>query len=93
MAHGPNLVGLAQRFRRRKFLIFVNVFLLFYNYLLEKGWALHLNNLNSPHPRMLCAKFGKNWPSGSGEGDFKIWLMYFRYFIIIYPWKRAGAFI
>ena len=26
-------------------------------------------NLNSHHPRMLCAKFGWNWPSGSGEED------------------------
>ena len=24
-------------------------------------------NLNPLHPRMLCAKFGWNWPSGSGE--------------------------
>ena len=28
------------------------------------------NNLNSLHPRMDCAKFGWNWPSGSGEEDF-----------------------
>ena len=26
-------------------------------------------NLNLLHPRMLCAKFGWNWPSGSGEED------------------------
>ena len=26
-------------------------------------------NLNSLDPRMLCAKFGWNWPSGSGEED------------------------
>ena len=26
-------------------------------------------NLNSIHPRMFCAKFGWNWPSGSGEKD------------------------
>ena len=25
--------------------------------------------LNPLHPRMLCAKFGWNWPSGSGEED------------------------
>ena len=40
-------------------------------------------NLNSIHPRMLCAKFGWNWPSGSGEEDiFVSWSsMYFRYFV------------
>ena len=27
-------------------------------------------NLNPLHPRMLCAKFGWNWLSGSGEEDF-----------------------
>ena len=26
-------------------------------------------NLNPLYPRMLCAKFGWNWPSGSGEED------------------------
>ena len=26
-------------------------------------------NLNPLHPRMFCAKFGWNWPSGSGEED------------------------
>ena len=27
-------------------------------------------NLNPLHPRLLCAKFGWNWLSGSGEEDF-----------------------
>ena len=48
------------------------------------------SNLNPLYPRMLCAKFGWNWPSGSGEKDFLISSMYFRYFIIISPWKRRG---
>ena len=50
-------------------------------------------NLNPLHPRKLCAKFSWNWPSGSGEEDFLISSMYFRYFLIISPWKRAGPFI
>ena len=50
-------------------------------------------NLNPLHPRMLCAKFGWNWLSGSGEEDFLISSMYFHYFVIISPWKRAGPFI
>ena len=49
-------------------------------------------NLNPLHPRMLCAKFGWNWPSGSGEEDFLISSMYFHYFVIISPWERAGSF-
>ena len=36
----------------------------------------HLN----PHPRMLCAKIGWNWLSGSGEEIFLISSMYFCYF-------------
>ena len=50
-------------------------------------------NLNPLHPRMLCAKFGWNWPSGSGEEDFLISSMYFRFFVIISPWKRAWPII
>ena len=40
------------------FLIFLNVFLLLRNYLpLEKDEALHLNKLESPSPKDVCAKF------------------------------------
>ena len=43
---------LAQWFWRRRFLNFVNVFLLFHDYLpLEMGGALHLNKLESPPPK------------------------------------------
>ena len=31
------------------------------------GWSFIWVNLNPLHPRMLCAKFGWNLPSGSGE--------------------------
>mgnify|MGYP003691611305 CR=1 FL=1 len=49
-------------------------------------------NLNPLHPRMLCAKYGWNWPSGSGEEDFLILSMFFHCFVIISPWKRVGLF-
>ena len=56
----------------RRLLNFFNVYLLFRNYLpLEKGVVLHLINLNSLPPVMICAKFGWNCPNGSWE-DFKI---------------------
>ena len=42
---------------------------------------------------MLCTKFGWNWPSGSGEEEFLISSMYFRFFVIIPPWRWAGPFI
>ena len=48
--------------------------------------------LNPHHPRMHFAKFGRNWHSGSGEEDFKIFSMYFRYFSIISTWRKAGPF-
>ena len=50
-------------------------------------------NLNPLHPEMLCANFGWNWLSGSGEEIFLISSMNFRYFVIISPWKRAWPFI
>ena len=56
---GWNLDGC---FWRRRFFNFVNVFLLFQNYLpLEKDGALNLKNLNPLHPRMLCAKTQWFW--------------------------------
>ena len=58
----------------------------------ERAGPFIWTNLNSLYPRMLCAKFGWNWPSGSGEEDFLVLSMYFRYFLIISPWKRAGPF-
>ena len=47
---------LAQWFWRSRFLNFVNLYLLFRNYLpLENGMALHLNKLESPSPKdALC---------------------------------------
>ena len=58
-------------------------------------WFFIWTNMNPLHPRMLCAKFVWNWPNGSGEEDFQISSMYFRYFVItgISPWKRVGPFI
>ena len=68
---------LARWFWRRRFLNFVNVFLLLCtcNYLpLEKAEPFICTNLNPLHPRMHFAKFGWNWacgswPSGFGEED------------------------
>ena len=75
------------------FFLFCQCIFLFRNYLpLEKGRALYLNNLNPLLPRMLCAKFGGNWPNGSGEEDFLILSMYLRYFVIIPSWKKEGSF-
>ena len=56
-------------------------------------WFFIWRNLNPLHPRMLCAKIGWNWLSGSGEEDFLISSMYFQYFIIISTWKKAGPFV
>ena len=33
--------------------------------------ALYFNKVKSIHPRMLCTKFGWNWPIGSREKDFE----------------------
>ena len=59
----------------------------------ERAGPFIWTKLNPLHPMMLCAKFGWNWPSGSGEKDFKISSMSFHYFVIISPWERAGPFI
>ena len=58
---------LAQWFWRRRFLNFINVFLLFSP--LEKDRALKLKKMNFFHLMMLYAKISWKWPSGSGRGD------------------------
>ena len=40
--------------------------------LVGKVWPFILTNLNSLLPRMFCAKFSWNWPSGFGEDDEKV---------------------
>ena len=61
---------LSQWFWRRRFLKFLNFFLLFLNYLpFGRIVALHWKNLNSLHPGIFCSKFSWKWPCGSGEED------------------------
>ena len=38
-------------------------------YFMRIEWFFIWTNLNPLHPRVLCTKFGWNWPSGSGEED------------------------
>ena len=59
----------------------------------KRAWHFIWIYLNSLHPKMLCAMFGWNWPSGSGEEDFQNSSMYLRFFVIIFPWKKAWPFI
>ena len=79
--------------QKKNFLISSMYFRYFELSPLGKGRALHLNKLNPLHTRMLCAKFVWNMASGSEEEDFLISSMYFRYFIMMSSWKRAGPFI
>ena len=81
---------------RRNFLFFI--LSMYFCYLViispwKRAWPFIWTNLNPLHPRMHCAKFGWNWPSGSREEFFFILSMYFCYLVIISPWKRTGPFI
>ena len=59
----------------------------------KRVWPFNWTILNPHHPRMLYTKFEWYRPSGSGDEFFKISSMYFRYFVIISPWRRAWPFI
>ena len=64
----PSLVEIGLLVLEKKILKNFQYFLLFCDYLpLEKSNPLDFNNLESPPLRMICAKFGYNWPSGFGE--------------------------
>ena len=85
---------LAQWFWRRRFFKFVNIFSQFRKYLpLGKGGALHFNKLESRTPKELCAKFGWNWPSGSGKDDFSNLFFFFHNLVIIFTSKKTEPFI
>ena len=77
--------------KKKQFLDYVNVFLLFPNcILLGKGLALPSisTSLNLLHLKMICAKIGLNSPCDSGEEHFCILSIYFRYFVIILPREK-----
>ena len=54
--------------------IFLSSSMYFSYFIIISPWIrgpIFWTNLNSLHPRILCAKFGWNWPSGSGEEDLQ----------------------
>ena len=73
--------------------IFFNLsmhFSLFHFHLpLKNGMALILNKLEIPVPKDAFSPIHLKLPCGSEDEDFKIPSLYFRYFNIITPWKRA----
>ena len=83
-----------QCFWRRRFLNFMNVFSLFRKYLpLGKGGAFHMNKLESSSPKnALCqvCLIMAQWFWRKRFLKF-VKLMYFRYFVIIYPLRMHFA--
>ena len=56
---------------KKIFFNFFDVFSLFRHYLpTKRAGSIIWTNLSPHHPMMHCAKFGWNWPSGSGEDFF-----------------------
>ena len=58
---------------------------------LKKGGPFIWTNLSTHHPRMHCAMFGWNWPSGSGEEDFFNFVNVFLLFHNYLPLEKGGA--
>ena len=58
---------------------------------LKRAGPFMWTNLNPLYPRMLCAKFGWNWPSGSGQEDFLNFLNAFSLFLNYLPLEKIGA--
>ena len=77
----PNLVEIGPVVLEKKIFNFINVFL-------KRAGLFNWTNLNPLHTGNHCAKFGWNWPSGSGE-DFQNLSMYFCYLLI----QGEGGFI
>ena len=63
-------------------------------YLLYVNWmVLHLNKLEYPSPKDALCQAGLKLQWFLKSRFFKISSIYFSYFVIISPWKRAGLFI
>ena len=57
----------------------------------EKAWPFSWRNLNPLLSRLLCAKFGWNWHSGSREEYFKFHQCILAIFGYYLPFEKAGA--
>ena len=57
----------------------------------KRAWPFFWKNLNNLQKRMVCAKFGWNWPSGSGEEDFLIFVNVFSLFRNYLPLEKDRA--
>ena len=83
---------LAQWFWRRRFLNFVKYLSYF---IIISPWKrvgpIIWTNLNPLHPRMLCATFGWNWLSGTGEEDFLNFVNVFSLFRNYLPLEKGRA--
>ena len=55
-----------------------------------KGVPFICTNLNSLHTRLLCAKFGWNWSSYSGEEDLSNFVNVFSLFVLSSLEKGSG---
>ena len=92
----PSLVETGSVVLEKKiFFNFVNVFALFRNYLpLVKGWALHLNNFESPSPKNeLCKVWLKFVQWFLRKRFFFNFVDVFTLFRNYFPLERAGPFI
>ena len=56
-----------------------------------KWFFIWKQNLNALHTRMLCAKFGWNWPSNSWEVDFWKFVNVFSLFRNYHPLEKGWA--
>ena len=71
-ALGQVWLKLAQWFWRRRFFLILSMYSRYFVIISpwKRAGPFIWTNLNPLHPRMLCAKFGWNWPCGSGEENF-----------------------
>ena len=89
----PSLVEIGLLVLEKK--IFWILSMYFHYFLIISPWKkagpFIWTNLNPLHPRMLCAKFGWNWPSGSGEEDFLNFVNVFSLFRNYLPLEIGGT--
>ena len=67
------------------------IFTILKSFPLRKVGPFLLTELNPLHPRIICTKFGWNWPTGSGEDNFLKFVKVFLQFCNYLPYEKGGA--
>ena len=84
---------LAQLFLEKRIFLISSIYFRYFVIIspLKRGGPFIWTNLNPLHQRLLWAKFGRNWLSGSGEEEFLNFVNVYSPFRYYLPLEKGGG--